>query len=235
MARPGPEQRPVVLATPHGDARATTYAATVAGTAARCTLLLGHGAGGGVAAPDLVAMAAGLPAHGVDVVLVEQPWRVAGRRLAPRPAVLDDAFVAVAAQLAPQHPLLVGGRSAGARVACRTAAALGAAGIVALAFPLHPPGRPGRSRAAELVGAGVPTVVVQGTRDTFGGPDVLRAAVSSTSIEVVDVPGADHGFSVRARDGGEQARAEALRRAVADTAAWLGRHAWPTGRLGTPR
>ncbi|MDQ3105051.1 MAG: hydrolase, partial [Actinomycetota bacterium] len=102
-------------------------------SAAWVTMVLSHGAGGGIDAPDLVAVAAGLPAYGVDVVLVEQPWRVAGRRLAPRPDRLDAAFEAVLAHVAPATPFVVGGRSAGARVACRTGAGLGAVGVLALA------------------------------------------------------------------------------------------------------
>lgn len=215
---------PVVVPTPQGDARVTTYAAPAG---PRATVLLSHGAGGGVDAPDLVAMAAGLPVHGVDVVLVEQPWRVAGRRLAPAPARLDEAFVAIVERLAPPAPFVLGGRSAGARVACRTAAALGADAVLALAFPLCPPGRPDRSRVHELVGSEVPTLVVQGTRDPFGGP----AALPAGSIAVVAVPGADHGFAVRVRDGGAEAQAAGLAHAVEETAGWLRRaiDRWPGG------
>ncbi len=220
--------QPVVLATPRGDARVTTYPAAIdspgacaaASFPARTTLLLSHGAGGGIGATDLVAMAAGLPPHGAHVLLVEQPWRVAGRRLAPAPAALDEAFVAVVEQLGPRPPFVVGGRSAGARVACRTAATLGAAGVLALAFPLCPPGRPDRSRADELAGTGVATLVVQGDRDPFGGPDALPAAPHITAHAV---PGADHGFAVRVRDGGPQAQAAGLACAVDQTAAWLRR------------
>jgi uncharacterized protein len=125
-------------------------------------------------------------AAGVRVALVTQPYRVAGRK-APAPAPqLDEAWTAVVGELAdPAIPLLLGGRSSGARVACRTAEALTAAGVLALAFPLHPPGRPEKSRAAELP-AGLPTLVVNGDRDPFGVPLPLGR------IEVAVRPGATH-------------------------------------------
>lgn len=178
-------------------------------------LVLGHGAGGGVDAPDLVALADALPARGISVVRVEQPWKVAGRRVAPAPARLDQAWVdAVAPLTEPGRPLLVGGRSTGARVACRTARQLGAAGVVALAFPLHPPGRAGVSRAAEL-SAGCPVTVVQGERDPFGAPDAFPA-----ELDVTAVAGADHSFAVlRAHPGG---REEALRAVVEAVASFVG-------------
>jgi uncharacterized protein len=156
-------------------------------------LVLGHGAGGGVEAPDLVAVAAALPPRGVSVVLVEQPWRVAGRKVAAPPATLDRAWEAVLAdpKVRGAGRLLVGGRSAGARVAVRTAVRLGAQGCVCLAFPLHPPGRPDRSRAGELAAAGLPVLVVQGERDPFGGPGELAGPA-----QVVPVPYADHSFRV---------------------------------------
>ena len=154
--------------------------------------MLGHGAGGGTGTADLLALAQVLPGHGVTVVLVDQPWVVAGRRVAVAPPQLDLAWRAVVPALEVCGPLLVGGRSAGARVACRTAADLGAAGVVALAFPLHPPGRPEKSRLAELVGAGVPTLVVQGGNDPFGGPGQFPAGPAL----VRPVPFADHSFRV---------------------------------------
>lgn len=187
--------------TPAGPARMHVHRALTGRP--RATVVLGHGAGGGVQARDLAALAEALPAAGYAVVLVEQPWRVAGRRVAGPPAQLDAAWLAVLAVLAeltgaegpdagPARPVVVvGGRSAGARVACRTAAAVGAAAVVALAFPLHPPGRPERSRADELLAVGVPLLVVQGERDAFGRPAELPAGP-----EVAAVPGADHGFAV---------------------------------------
>jgi predicted alpha/beta-hydrolase family hydrolase len=158
-------------------------------------VLLGHGAGGGPHAPDLRTLARRLPADGLAVGLVEQPYRVAGRR-APAPAAqLDQAFAAVAAALAnDDHPLIVGGRSSGARVACRTAAALAAVGVLALAFPLHPPWRPESSRLPELSAVPVPVLVVQGERDRFGSATDL-AAVAPPTATVLRVPGADHSLS----------------------------------------
>lgn len=150
--------------------------------------VLGHGAGGGVEAPDLVAVTKALTAVGWTVARVEQPYRVKGRR-APEPAPrLDAAWIAVVAALRQRRrsPLLVGGRSSGARVACRTAEVVRADAVLALAFPLHPPGKPEKSRADELLGVSVPTLVVQGERDPFGGPLDLPAGPA-----VLGVPG-DH-------------------------------------------
>lgn len=185
------------VATPAGAARVAVAAAP----RARATLVLGHGAGGGIEAPDLVALADALPVTGISVLRVEQPWRVAGRRVAPLPATLDLAWLAALAELSLPGPVFVGGRSAGARVACRTARQVGALGVVALAFPLHPPGHPERSRLAELESAGVPTLVLQGERDPFGGPEAFPRKRSSP-YDVRAVPGADHSFRVtKAHDG----------------------------------
>lgn len=176
-----------VVATPHGDARLIRDRSRHP----IATLLLGHGAGGGVDAPDLAALAAALPRNGISVLRVEQPWRAAGRKVAPRPEVLDECFVAVGNWLRVRTPLVVGGRSAGARTAARTARELGASGYVALGFPLHPPGRPERSRLDELESVQVPTLVVQGERDPFGRPEEFPP-----DRELAVVPGADHGFAV---------------------------------------
>jgi predicted alpha/beta-hydrolase family hydrolase len=153
------------------------------------SLVLGHGAGGGIEAPDLQALTA-LTADGWLVALVEQPWRVAGRRIATPPAQLDTAWVSILQALTTGRgripdPLVVGGRSAGARVACRTAQAVGAAAVLALSFPLHPPGRPEKSRADEarlVTAAGLPLAVVQGEKDAFGGPDEVRAALGPAPV-----------------------------------------------------
>jgi predicted alpha/beta-hydrolase family hydrolase len=172
--------------TPHGRAR--VHLDRIArGWAA---LVLGHGAGGGVAARDLVAAAKAANAAGVSVALVEQPYRVAGRR-SPAPArQLDAAWVAVVGRLRERElrgvPLIVGGRSSGARVACRTASLTQAVGVLCLAFPLRPPGRE-LSRLDELDSVTVPTLVVQGSSDPFGMPP---AAENRT---VIEVPG-DHGL-----------------------------------------
>jgi predicted alpha/beta-hydrolase family hydrolase len=154
------------LQTPHGPARVHVHPVD----APQGTLVLGHGAGGGVGAKDLVAATQAANAVGVAVVLVEQPYRVAGRK-SPAPAPqLDTAWVAIVEQLNIAGTLIVGGRSSGARVACRTAADVGAHAVLCLAFPLHPPGRPEKSRAAELNAVTVPTLVVQGKADPFGMP-----------------------------------------------------------------
>jgi len=155
------------LDTPQGPARAHLHPVdSPAGL-----LVLGHGAGGGVGSPDLVGATDAAREAGLSVALVEQPYRVAGRR-SPSPAgQLDAAWISVIAQLPREGlPLLVGGRSAGARVACRTAAEVGAAALLCLAFPLHPPGKPEKSRLEELDAVEVPTLVVQGERDPFGLP-----------------------------------------------------------------
>lgn len=214
MSRRSSEVR--TLWTPVGDARVHIAAAR---GAAAATLVLGHGAGGGVDAPDLVAVARALPSYGISVVRVEQPWRVAGRRVAAPPPTLDRAWSAVIPQLEVTGRLVVGGRSAGARVACRTAGRLGASGALALAFPLHPPGRPERSRLEELdrpAAEGLPVLVLQGTRDTFGGPAELPAVAGRT---VVAVDGADHAF--RLLTGGD--RQAAIDTIVGATLDWLGR------------
>ncbi|MFI9361159.1 alpha/beta family hydrolase [Kitasatospora sp. NPDC053057] len=183
-----------LVATEAGDARITYHRAA----AAKAVLALGHGAGGGIGARDLVALAERLPARGITVALVEQPWRVAGKRLGPAPKTLDLGWRPVAERLAGQGlALVVGGRSAGARVACRTGAASGAVGVVALAFPLHPPGKPERSRAEELLESGLPTLVVQGAADPFGGPGEFPELPEGH--ELVALPYGNHGFEVPKR------------------------------------
>ena len=169
--------------TPHGPAKAHLHLAAepTAG------LVLGHGAAGGVTAPDLVAVTEVARSAGFSVALVEQPYVVAGRR-SPAPAHrLDEAWTAVVEQLRAGElrglPMIVGGRSAGARVACRTAADTGAVAVLCLAFPLHPPGRPAKTRQFELDAVQVPTLVVQGARDPFGMP------AGGATCKVVTVPG----------------------------------------------
>ncbi|HET9944436.1 MAG TPA: alpha/beta family hydrolase [Actinomycetes bacterium] len=184
----------------------------------RATLVLGHGAGGGVDTPDLRALARVLPSDGVTVVRVEQPWRVAGRKVAAPPPTLDRAWLAVVAALDVPGRLLVGGRSAGARVACRTAVAVGADGCLALAFPLHPPGRVDKSRLGELTGAGVPTLVVQGGRDPFGSADAFPETLPAGTV-VRAVPHADHSF--RVAKASPLTAQEALGLVVDHTRRWL--------------
>jgi predicted alpha/beta-hydrolase family hydrolase len=199
-----------VVPTPHGDARLFKDRSR----SPIATLLLGHGAGGGVDSRDLEALAEGLPRNGISVVRVEQPWHVAGKKIAPRPAVLDACFVAAADKLRVRTPLVVGGRSAGARSAARTAKQLGAAGCLALAFPLHPPGKPDRSRVDELEAVEVPLLVVQGERDPFGTPEEFPA-----DHDLTVVPGADHGFKVPVR--GVVSQEEALAIIIEATLEWV--------------
>jgi predicted alpha/beta-hydrolase family hydrolase len=173
-------------------------------------LALGHGAGGGVDAPDLLRVQTAALTAGVRVALITQPYRMAGRR-SPAPADhLDQAWaISVRAIADPALPLICGGRSSGARVACRTAADLGAVGVLALAFPLHPPGKPDKSRAPELP-LDIPTLVVNGDRDPFGVPS------PTPGVEVAIRPGATHD----------------LRKDLPGTAAvvltWLRTHGWAT-------
>jgi uncharacterized protein len=171
--------------TPVGVARAHVHPANEP----RAALALGHGAGGGVSAKDLVAVSEVAISEGFRVALVEQPYVVAGRR-SPAPArQLDAAWTAVIDSLGEGElgglPLVAGGRSLGARVACRTADSVGAVAVLCLAFPVHPPGRPEASRLSELDEVDVPVLVVQGERDPFGMPPPAEHRT------VVQVPG-DH-------------------------------------------
>lgn len=176
-----------MVATPQGEARLVTHRAREP----LATVVLTHGAGGGIDAADLVRVAETLPKHGITVVLAEMPWRVQGKKLAPRPALIDEAYGAVVSALRLRTPLVLGGRSAGARSACRIGRELGASGVVALAFPLHPPGKPEKSRLDELEGAGLPTLVVQGERDPFGTPGEFPS-----DVDLAVVPAADHALRV---------------------------------------
>lgn len=156
---------------------------------ARGLLLLGHGAGGSADAPDLLAARDAALSAGVSVARVTQPYRVAGRRGMPPHPTLERPWLEVAAELGRLHPglpQLFGGRSAGARVACRTASAGGAVAVICLAFPVHPPGKPEVSRLDELNAVGVPVLVVQGDRDAFGMPPRRRGRTVTVAA------GADH-------------------------------------------
>ena len=166
--------------TPHGPAHVHLRPVE----AARGMVVLGHGAGGGVTSPDLTAAASAANDTGFTVALVEQPYRVAGRRSPAPAAQLDAAWISVVSQLPLEGlPLIVGGRSAGARVACRTVAETEAVAVLCLAFPVHPPGRPEKSRLPELDAVKVPTLVIQGERDPFGMPPAAPNRL------VVRVPG----------------------------------------------
>jgi uncharacterized protein len=180
-----PAAKPIEIDTPRGVARAHLQVADGASAA----LVLGHGAGGGVEAPDLVAARDAALAEGVSVALVEQPYRVAGKKSPPSARTLDEAWITVVEHLRENElnglPLIVGGRSLGARVACRTIEETGAVAVVCLAFPLEPPRRgdkPPQSRLPELDGVKLPTLVVQGESDRFGmpppGPDREVARVA---------------------------------------------------------
>jgi hypothetical protein len=180
----------VQIDTPHGLARVHLRRVPEACAA----LVLGHGAAGGIDAADIQAATHAAEAEGLAVALVEQPYRVAGRRSPASAPQLDAAWIAVLERVRVEElaglPLVVGGRSLGARVACRTAEATGAVAVLCLAFPLQPPpraGKPPKSRLAELDSVTVPTLVVQGERDRFGLPP------ASASRQVVKVPG-DHGL-----------------------------------------
>jgi len=170
----------VDFATPHGPARVHLHRVEEP----RGALVLGHGAAGGVTARDLVAATQAAHAAQLSVALVEQPYLVAGRR-SPAPAhQLDAAWTSVVEQLPfDDLALLTGGRSSGARVACRTAAATGAIGVLCLAFPVHPPGKPEKTRLSELDAVEVPVLVIQGVSDPFGMPP------PAPSRTVVQLPG----------------------------------------------
>lgn len=201
---------PIVVPTAYGEGRLTVHRARKR----VATLLLSHGAGGGIEARDLVALAQSLPRHGISVALFEQPWRVAGRRIATAPASLDAGLIAAADTLRKPGVLVVGGRSAGARSAARCATSLGASGCLALAFPLHPPGKPEKTRILELRATQVPTLVIQGERDSMGRPEAFPA-----DVDLCVVPAADHGFKVPAR--GPVTQAEAMEIIVESTLEWL--------------
>ena len=196
--------------TPSGLARLHLF--PVAHGRPRASLVLGHGVGRGVDSIDLVAIAAALPDDGIEVVLVEQPWHVAGKRLGGAASTLDRAWVSCLRDLRSRgigtKRLVAGGRSAGARVACRTAAEVAPAALLLLAFPLHPARRspmsgPAPSRLPELVDAArsVPTVIVQGGRDSLGSPDEIADGLADADVtaRVVPIWAADHSFHVPVR------------------------------------
>ena len=199
-----------MVPTPKGDARLLVRRAK----RPIATLVLTHGAGGGVDAPDLLPLARTLPQQDVSVTLVEMPWRVAGKRLAPAPPVIDECYLAVLDNMRTRSPLVLGGRSAGARSACRIARSVGARGVLALSFPLHPPGRPEKSRLAELQHARVRTLVIQGERDPFGTPEEFP-----DDVDLAVVPAADH--SMKVPKSAEVSQAEALAIVLEATLEWV--------------
>jgi uncharacterized protein len=217
-----------VVDTPRGPGR-VTYAVA---SRPRGVLLLSHGAGKGTESADLQALAARLPSQGWTVALFDQPWRVAGRKIATAPPTLDEGLRAAATTVravsAAAHPLelplVVGGRSAGARSAARCALELGAIGCLALAFPLHAPHRREHTRTHELRQAGVPTLVVQGERDALGAPEEFAGWFPGSMpqpSELVVVPQADHAFGVPKRAG--VPAAEIWELMAAASASWLAR------------
>ncbi len=199
-----------MVPTPRGDARLVVRRAK----RPLATLVLTHGAGGGIDAPDLVRLARTLPQHDVSVTLVEMPWRVAGKGPAPAPARIDECYVAVMDAMRTRSPLVLGGRSAGARSACRIARGVGARGVLALAFPLHPPGHPEKSRLEELQRARVRTLVVQGERDPFGTPEEFPG-----DVDLAVVPSADH--SMKVLKSAPVTQAEALAVVLEATLEWV--------------
>ena len=205
----------MLVDTPHGEGRLVTDRAP----RPVATLLLAHGAGGGIESPDLVALARHLPKHGISVVRFEQPWRRAGRRVATAPPTLDEAWMAAYDRMRVRTPMVVGGRSAGARSATRLARSMGATGCLALSFPLHPPGRPEKSRLAELHGVRLPTLVVQGERDETGRPEEFPDDLARRRIDLMVVPDADHGLAVHKR--GPISQSDAIDLVVETTLEWM--------------
>lgn len=200
-----------LVATPKGDARLVVRRAK----RPLATLVLTHGAGGGIDAPDLVRLARTLPQQDISVTLVEMPWRAQGKRLAPPPPVIDECYTAVFDDMRTRSPLVVGGRSAGARSACRIARGVGARGVLALSFPLHPPGKPEKSRLEELQRARVPTLVVQGERDPFGTPEEFPDG----GYDLAVVPAADH--SMKVPKSADLSQADALAVVLEATLEWV--------------
>ena len=198
------------IETPQGPGRLVTQHAR----RPVATLLVSHGAGAGIDTADLEALATHLPRNDVSVVRFEQPWKVAGRKVATAPQTLDAGLRAAASALRTRTPLVIGGRSAGARSAARCARALGASGVLCLSFPLHPPGRPESTRLDELLGARLPTLVIQGERDSMGRPEEFPP-----QIEMTVVPWADHALRVPAR--APLTHEEALGIVVESTLEWI--------------
>lgn len=180
----------------------------------RASLVLAHGAGRGTNTGDLQALAAKLPELSISVYLVDQPWVLAGRKVAASPKILDAVHLAVLAELDLALPLFVGGRSAGARSMARVTQQHQVTGYLGLAFPLHPPGRPEASRVAEILAVSVPKLILQGDRDNFG-----KAAEFPPELPVRPIPFADHSFKVP--KSAATGQAEIYQLLVDHTAAWV--------------
>jgi predicted alpha/beta-hydrolase family hydrolase len=185
-------------------------------SAPHAVLALGHGSATGVDSPDLQALAAALPALGVTVALVEQPWRVSGSSNCPPPETLDAAWTQVWPVIAgTNRPVIAGGRSAGSQVACRTAAELGASAVLALGYPIKGPGT-----AAELHATGLPILVVQGGADPFGSPQDFPPPPADVQLEMATIPLAGHMFTV---PGGHRQQRAALSLITESVSSWLRR------------
>jgi len=208
--------------TPVGKARITWHPPD---GNARAVALLGHGSATGVEAPDLQALATALPSRGVLVGLVTQPYRLEGNRAAADEASLDAAWTAVWASAAGMGlPMIAGGRSAGAQVACRTAVELGARAVLALAYPLLGPGS-----ARELLATGRPTLVIQGGSDPFGRPDQFPAL--PPEIELVEIPAANHTFDA----AGAVTRPGSMARIATSAGEWIERRLSAPPSTSSPR
>ena len=183
-------------------------------------LLLAHGAGGNLHTPALSAYAGALAAAGVGAVRFNFPYAEAGRRVPDRQPILERCYAAVAAHVRPQvSRFYLGGRSMGGRIASHVVASGAvAAGLVFLSYPLHPPGRPDRLRAAHLPKIGIPMLFLHGTRDAFADPTLLRRVLQGLPTATLhDIEGADHGLTVRNRPA-----ADVIRELVDVTVRWLG-------------
>lgn len=212
----------LLVDTAHGQGRLITDRAP----RPWATLLLNHGAGAGIDSRDLTALARHLPRQGISVIRFEQPWRRAGRRVATAPPTLDEALMSAYDRLRVRTPLVVGGRSAGARSAARMARRMGAVGCLCLSFPLHPPKRPERSRLEELRRVGLPTLVVQGERDEMGRPEEFPEDLPQVHLAVL--PDGDHGLAVHKR--GPLSEEQAMDLVVETTLEWMTREVGPPSR-----
>lgn len=207
---------------------------TAATTPLGLTVVLAHGAGAGRRSSWIQRFAALFAEAGVDAVAFDFPYMATGRKLPDKAPVLEAAFLdAVDAAIAAMRPrgVVVAGKSMGGRMATHLAAqpdrwraAVPLVGAVAFGYPLRPPGPRGGDRVSHLRQLAVPTLIVQGTRDTFGGPDVVAADVGAVPrLEILPVPTGDHSLSVLRSTGRSQADVE--REIVAQVVTWISRAA----------